>query len=110
MALAPPGETIRPSYSKTPSQTKETKCQILVEQAQQQNETSDLPRPDSGHSPQGWLLHRVLPPLLAAEGALPLPSSEGAAERRCLNLHNPFGHHRRNIDRPIRLGFISDWH
>jgi hypothetical protein len=30
MALAPPRETIRPSYSKTPSQTKETKCQIWL--------------------------------------------------------------------------------
>ena len=54
------------------------------------NQTSDLPRPDSGHSPQGWLLRQVLPPSLAAEGALPFPSSEGAAERRCLDLHSPF--------------------
>jgi hypothetical protein len=72
-------------------QTKETKCQISVERAQQQDKTSDLPRPDSGHSPQGWLMRQVLPLLLAAEGALPFPLSEGAAERCCLDLHSPFG-------------------
>jgi hypothetical protein len=52
MALAPPGETIRPSYPKTPSQTKETKCQILVERAQRQNKTLDLPHTNHGYSTQ----------------------------------------------------------
>jgi hypothetical protein len=90
MALAPPGETIRPSYPKTPSQTKETKCQISVERAQLQNKTSDLPHTNRGYSTQGWLLRRVLPPSLAAEGALPFPSSKGAAEHPCLDIHGFF--------------------
>jgi hypothetical protein len=87
---------------------KKPSVRFLVERAQRQ--TLDLPCPDSGHSPQGWLLRRVLPPLLAAEGALPIPSSEGAVEHCCLDLHSPFGHNQWNIDRPIRLGFISDRH
>ncbi len=56
MALATLGETTSPCCLKAHVQTKETKRQFLVGGAQKENKTLDLPCPDCGHPPQGWLL------------------------------------------------------
>jgi hypothetical protein len=51
MALVAPGETTSLLHPKTPSQTKETKSQILVGGVQQEYENQELPYPDCGHPP-----------------------------------------------------------
>jgi hypothetical protein len=108
--LAAPRETTSPLHLKTSSKTKQTKCQISIGGVQQENKATDLPHPDHGHPPQGWLLRRVSPPSQLTEGALPLPSPGGANSHRHFDPHSTIERDHRSHDSPIRFGLVSDRH